>query len=336
MTYFIIGGSNSIFKDGWVSGFAGQVSEPCVNRSVGSTTTLAGLYRFLLPEGPQPGDCVIWEYALNEINHISRGYDTDIVLKNVEHLIRLCRQRGCRLAPVIFTPRREEMAETRDPYYQRLHELFAHYGVAVFDVSDAYRKAFRVDHLPAECFIDNAHYAKTPAMLGFIADGAVALARVATVPGPAEPLYTAGRALALIDGFQGDTFSNALMTIPMAKVPASIDLVSGGQIIAVYALCFTGFESGIRMELHDTGGNLKKMRFSTTHQDTSRKPLLKAISLEQAGNGDWPFSPGYQLKFFPARKGGRFYSEFRVKAELQDPVRPPPVISGVLVEVDGA
>jgi hypothetical protein len=31
-----------------------------------------------------------------------------------------------------------------------------------------------------------------------------------------------------------------------------------------------------------------------------------------------------------------FYSEFRVKTELQDPVRPPPVISGVLVELGGA
>ena len=32
--------------------------------------------------------------------------------------------------PLIFTPRREENAETRDPYYQRLRELFTHYGVA--------------------------------------------------------------------------------------------------------------------------------------------------------------------------------------------------------------
>lgn len=336
MTYFIIGGSNSIFKDGWVSLFSEQVSEPCVNRSVGATTTLTGIYRFMLPDGPATGDCVIWEYALNEINHIGRGYDPDIVLKNVEHFILLCRQRGCRLVPLIFTPRREENAETRDPYYQRLRELFTHYGVAFLDVSDAYRKAFKVDRIPADHFIDNAHYAKTPAMLGFIANGAVALAKAATVPGPADPLYTAGRTLALIDGFQEDTFSNSLLTIPVAKVPSSIDLTSGGRVIAIYALCFTGFDSGIRMELHDTGDNAKKMRFSTTHQDAGRKPLLKAISLEQAGNGDWLFSPGYQLKFFPAKKGGMFYSEFRVKTELQDPVRPPPVISGVLVELDGA
>jgi hypothetical protein len=336
MTYFIIGGSNSVFKDGWISLFSKQVSEPCANKAVGATTTLAGIYRFMLPDGPATGDCVIWEYALNEANHIGRGYDPDIVLKNVEHFILLCRQRGCRLAPLLFTLRREEMAETRSPYYQRLHELFAHYGIAVFDVSDAYRKTFKVDHIPADHFIDNAHYAKTPAMLGFIADGAVALAKAATVPGPADPLYTAGRTLALIDGFQNNTFSNSLLTIPIAKVPSSIDLTSGGRVIAIYTLCFAGFDSGIRMELHDTKGSARKMRFSTTHQDEIRKPLLRAISLEQAGKGDWSFSPGYQLKFFPATRGGMFHSEVGMKAELQDPVRPPPVISGVLVEMGGA
>lgn len=335
MTYFIIGGSNSIFKDGWVSLFSEQVSEPCVNRSVGSTTTLAGIYRFLLPDGPAADDCVIWEYALNEVNHIRRRYDADTVLKNVEHFILLCRQRGCRLAPLIFTPLREEAAPKRAGYYQKLHELFAHYGVAVFDVSTAYRQHFGVDRIPDENFQDNLHYAKTPAMLDFIADGTVALANLATIPKPTDPIYTAGRALGLIEGFQDETFGNSLMTIPVANVPASIDLTSGGRIIAIYALCFTGFDSGIRMELHDTGGEPKKMRFSTTHKDKKDIPLLKAISLEQAGKGDWPFSPGCQLKFFPARKGGAFYGETGVKTELQDPVRPPPVISGVLVEVDG-
>jgi hypothetical protein len=336
MAYFIFGGSNSIFKDGWVSLFSEQVSEPCVNRSVGGTTTLCGIYRFLLPDGPAAGDCVIWEYALNEIAHVKGRYRLEVVLKNVEHFILLCRQRGCRLAPLIFTPLREEAAPTRGRYYERLHELFAYYGVSVFDVSVEYRKRFGVDRMPDANYLDNPHYAKTPAMMGFIADGAATLIQAATVPGPASPVHTGGRSLALIDGFQDETFSNSLLTIPVANVPASVDLKSDGRIIAVYSLCFTGFDSGVRMELHDTGGNVKKLRFSTTQRNGKPIPLLKAISIEHADTDEWRFSHGYQLRFFPARKGGAFYNEPAMKHDLENPVRPPPVISGVLVEVDGA
>lgn len=335
MTFFIMGGSNSIFKDGWISRFSEQVSEPCVNRSVGATTTLSGIYRFLLPYGPSAGDCVIWEYALNEINHIGQDYATDTVLKNVEHFILLCRQRGCRLAPLIFTPRQEETAPTRGEYYERLHDLFAHYGISAFDVSVEYRKSNGVDRIPDENFQDNFHYAKTPTMLGFIADRAVALIKSATIPGPASPVYTAGRTVALIDGFQSDEFSNSLMTIPVARVPISIDLTSKGRIIAIYALCSTSFDSGIRMELHDTEGNMKKIRFSTTPKKEKPIRQLKAISIENSDTGDWRFSQSFQLKFFAALNGGIFYSDHTTKGKLENPVRPPPVISGVLVEMDG-
>lgn len=341
MAFYIIGGSNSIFRDGWVSRFAERVSDPVVNRSVGATTTLAGLFRFLMagPEGaPGEGDRVIWEYGLNEANHVARGYRRELLLKNVEHLIRLCHDRGCRFIPLIMTQRRQEQAATRDSYYQMLTDLFAHHGISAFDVSQEWRRRFGRARLPDELYVDDAHYARDPELMKFIAEGVVDLAATAGVPAAVTPLYSAGRHIGLLEGLTQDVFENSLMRVPRAKIPLEITLTGRGRVAGICTLCRGGKETGIRVQLRPDTDEMRQMRFSTTNLRDQRI-ILKSVSLENALGARWDklwrFEEGDRLRLSPARRPGDFYAEHEILTPLTAP-NPflPAHIAGVLVEYD--
>lgn len=332
MTIFVVGGSNSVFKDGWVSRFSECVGQPVRNLSIGASTTLAGLYRMILPDGPAEGDCVVWEYALNEINHIRRGYDGGTLLKNVENFIRLCQRRNIGLTPLIFTPKHQEVAPRRAPYFERLLALFAHYGIPVFDVSTEYRRRFSVSCLPDDLFEDAAHYARSGPLPEFIANGAAESIASAKVPAQQTPVYTRFRSLALLEGLHCQQFSNALLTVPIATVPQRLTTAFAGRLIGVYSLAFSGFDSGVRIELHPANGTVCAFRFSTTQQEPPRRPILKAISVEEASKEHWTFEAGDQIRCQPATQGGLFHAEYMIKRKLDAPVPPPAVLSGLLAE----
>ena len=69
-------------KTGWVSRFRAHAPD-LVNLSVGGTTSITGLFRVMTTPQIGPGDVVVWEYALNEANHIRRGRPPRLLL---EHL----------------------------------------------------------------------------------------------------------------------------------------------------------------------------------------------------------------------------------------------------------
>ncbi|WP_323716144.1 hypothetical protein [Paracoccus aminovorans] len=339
MPFYVFGGSNSIFRDGWVSSFSQQTGQPVLNRSVGATTTLTGLFRFLMPgDGDQPGegDCVLWEYALNEVNHVARGYRREMLLKNVEHLMALCRARGCRFVPLILTPLWQERAPQRDPYYQMLTDLFAHHGIVPFDVSVAWRQRNAGQRLPDALYTDSAHYTRAPELTAFIAAGVVDLVAASRVPAPVAPLHTAGRSVALVEGLAQGWHENALMRIPTAQLPLSIELNGHGRVAAVCALCHADFESGIRVQLQRDADQMRQMRFSTTNS-SHRRIILKAVSLENAlgkrWDTHWLFGPGDRLLLSPARHPGEFYAEHELRSTLTMPEQKTPArIAGVLLE----
>ena len=339
MSFYIFGGSNSIFRDGWVTSFSECVDQPIFNCSVGATTTLTGLFRFLMlgtEKGPAENDCVLWEYALNEVNHVPRGYRHEMLLKNVEHFMALCRERGCRFIPLIFTPLWQEKMPQRDPYYGMLADIFAHYGVIPFDVSQAWRQRFGVKRMLDEFYVNNPHYIRTSQLMEFISAGVADLVSTARVPAPVAPIHTEGRNVALIEGLEQDEFENSLMRVPTAQLPLSIELKQQGRVAAICALCHSDFESGIRVRLLSGTDRMRQMRFSTTNQN-ARRIILKAVSLEHAlGNrwtSHWSFTPGDRLLLSPARKPGQFYAEHELRSALTAPEHKAPArISGVLVE----
>lgn len=339
MSFYVFGGSNSIFRDGWIVGFSERVGQPVLNRSVGATTTLTGLFRFLMQgeeSTPEAGDCVIWEYALNEVNHVARGYRHEILLKNVEHLIILCRDRGCTFVPLIFTPLWQERAPRRDLYYDMLTELFAAYGVRPFDVSTAWRRHSGVPRMPDALYLNNPHYARDPQLMAFIANGAAELADMAQIPAAIAPLYTGGRHVALAMLPEHDHYENSLMRVPVARLPLSIEMMGHGRIAAICVLCQSESERGIRVQLLKAQDQMRQMRFSTTNQ-SDRRVILKAVSLENAigphWSDRWTFGPGDKLRLSPARKPGDFYAEHELREFLVAPdISAPARISGILIE----
>ena len=343
MAFYIFGGSNSIFRDGWVSCFSRRTGQPVLNRSIGATTTLTGLFRFLMSgDGAQPGegDHVIWEYALNEVNHVARGYHREMLLKNVEHLMALCRARGCRFIPLIMTPLWQEKAAQRDPYYRMLTDLFLHHGIVPFDISEAWRQQRKERRLPDALYTDSAHYAREPELMDFIAAGVADLVATARIPAMTAPLYSAGRTVTLIDGLEQDSYENSLMRVPTAQLPLSIRLDRRGRVAAICALCHADFETGIRVQLRPDSDQMRQMRFSTTN-NSHRRIILKAVSLENAlgkrWRDLWSFEPGDQLRLSAARLPGAFYAEHELRRTLTAP-RPnaPTRIAGVLVESEAS
>lgn len=341
MAFYVFGGSNSIFSDGWVSSFSQQMGQPVLNRAVGATTTLTGLFRFLMTADetqPRAGDCVLWEYALNEVIHVARGYRREMVLKNVEHLLALCRARGCRFVPLIMTPLWQERARARDPYYQMLLDLFAHYGVVPFDVSSAWRQQHWLGRLSDSLYIDSAHYARIPELMGFIANGVAELTATARVPADVAPLYAAGLGVSLIEGLEQGSYQNSLMKVPTAQLPVSSTLQGHGRVAAVCAFCHADFESGIRVQLMQGPEQMRQMRFSITNL-SAKRIILKAVSLEHAlgkrWHSHWTFGPGDQLRLSPALRPGEFYAEHELRPTLTEPSpRKPTRIAGVPVEND--
>ena len=301
----IVGGSNSRFRSGWVGNLEQTLGTEVRNLSIGATTSLTGIYRSLLDDGPKPGDTVVWEYALNEVNHIKGGYETANVLRYVEHLLRLYQRQGIRFAPVIFTPLREETADQRSSYFNQLIALFDHYGIKNFDVSPEFRSRLGVDAIPQDYFADEQHYRKIPNLMQFIADGVVQLLSKASVPSLPLPIHTGQTEIALLSPQKFKIFENSVMTVPVSIPPVRLEITFPGRLLAIMALCRPDEECGLRASISVNGKERCGFRFSATSNPAFAKPILKAISIERATDATWHIDSGETIVVAPAKIGGR-------------------------------
>lgn len=328
MSIVIIGGSNSIFRDGWISGFPSGLA--IRNLSVGATTSICGLYRALLPDGPARGDTIIWEYALNEAAHLYRGYRLKRVLKNVEHLLRLASERRCRFVPLIFTPYRDEKRPERQPYFSRVSDLFRDYGLEPVDISLALRADLGVQVLPREYYSDGMHYVRSNFMLKFIGRQVESALPDAQVPHRQSPRYSGNRVVSLLPLSPQGQFKNSIMSVPVSDVPLQIGLPAGGEILAVVCLCSPKGNHGLRARILRGDEIRSDARFSTTSK--IRMKLLKPVALENTGS--WLFRPGDTFDLRAAGRSGVFYAEQGLKRRLDTPEPSQfPSVAGVLVEI---
>ena len=329
----IYGGSNSVMHDGWVGQFAKLLDGPLINRSVGATTSLMALYRALLANDLRAGDQVVWEYALNEVNHVRRGYSLDLLLRNVGYFIDLCRSRNCRLIALIFTPRGEEMKTERDPYYASIIDIFKDRSVLTFDVSTEYRKKKQITKIPAELFDGRAHYAHDQELMLLIAKGVRDLSDAAQTADILPEQSSGGKVLQLVTDFCDSRFENSLLSIPTAKVPLHLTTLPKGQLIAIYCVCNPVGDNGIRTVLETAGRDRLAFRFSATNIRFN-KPVLKAISVENAAEKPWIFEAGDSLGFSASDRPGMFYSEHQTKKLLRTLEKNPQIaIAGLLFAI---
>lgn len=336
MTIFIVGGSNSLMKDGWVTMLARLLrSEQITNISIGATHSMTGLFRVMTRSDLRPGDTIVWEYALNEINHNQRGHRAEDLHRFLEHMLRLCARRGVKFAAAVFTPRQIEALPARPRYYDSLLQLFAEYRVPSFDVSPSWCAANRISRFPAALFKDAAHYVVEPGLMQFIARGVIGAIDCATVPAEVAPRYTGATLPLLITPPQGVPFRNAILDLTLAEIPtASFILPQGGQVLGFFALCHPAMQSGLRLTLGNgqTGG--RWIRISTTPEGNYQRPQFRAFSLPQADGGTWRCDEGDRLEVRPAEGTGRYYAEYELRPTLSAVTRPfQPSFAGALLEV---
>lgn len=337
MTIFVYGGSNTLRKDGRAALLAERhPAGGVVNRSIGAATSLMAIFRMLTnPDtGPRPGDTVIWEYALNEANHVTRGYDPEIALRNLERFIRECALRKLHLVAAIFTPRGIEQAETRLPLFGKIHQLLAEYGVASFDVSQAWRAAHSVRHMPAHLYLDNAHYSRDPDLYAFIANGVMKAIQTASVPKLPPPLR-AGHGRLQVQLFEaGSVYKNALVSVPIAPHRSVLPFDREGQIIGVAALVHPNAQCALRLELTRKGHCGSWVNISTAGIESADKTILKVFSLEAALGSAWHVEPGDSLTILPLRRVSPVYAESHTRPDLRslDATQPASFI-GVVLDV---
>lgn len=336
MTIFIYGGSNSLRKDGWAPVFAKRLEdETIVNRSIGAATSLMAIFRLLTnaETGPKPGDTLVWEYALNEVNHIRQGYDRQTMNRNVERFIRECLRRRVNLVAAIFTPRSEEWADARDPMYDDLKSMLKHYEIIDFDVSLAWRKARGAARMAKALYLDNAHYGSDAELLEFIAEGVQSAIRLARVPRDAAPLSIAADSPLVVQLATADSvYKNALISVPLAAHRSTLVLGTAGRVIGAAALVYADTRSALRLEHSRIGHAGSWLNLSTTGIGKAEKPILKVFSLEAAGAA-WDVLPGDELEILPLRRAKPIYAEYHVKANLvgMDASQPPAFI-GLVIE----
>lgn len=335
MAIFLIGGSNSLFSDGWVNYLKGHIDSEIQNLSIGASTSLVAIFRFLSEDGPAAGDTVIWEYALNEVTHETKGYPTETLLRNLERLLRLCRERGCKFAPVIMCPRVQELAEVRSEYFTLIHQLFDSYGIEYFDVSSEYRALHKIENMPADHYSDRAHYNKENVdLMEFCAAGCGRIVKTARVPKDIPPLRTAQTTMRVVNDFCDATFGNRLLQLPVATLPVDFKAGIAGKLIGAITLCFPDEDSGVLVRVKNPDQDNQRLRFSTMRRPDVNKPMVKAICLENIRHGDWQVSVNSEINMTAAKRPGFYYAEPALKAKLKNPKKAPNTkIAGLVIEV---
>lgn len=319
MSNFVVGGSNSIFGNGWTSHIGAFT-----NLSVGANTTLCGTYRCLLDSGPKRGDTIIWEYGLNEIVHCRVLYDHRVVIRNLEEFLRLASFEGWKVLPLMLIPRREAR-EGLPAYYDEALRLFARYGLKVIEPNQVLHRSF--DRVDENIYSDPVHYLRRDDITGIIGRMVADRLNDVAIPDASTCLQTTGTP-ELIEFPTGSVFENSIMSIPLARMPLRIRLSGRGAIRSLITLCRPGLLTGIRMRLTRGSEVVADARISTACKQD--KTLLKAMNLDNVG--DWSFEPGDVLAIRYIDLGGWLYAEQGLKKKV-DPAIIPSVdtLAGVIL-----
>lgn len=309
MRFVVSGGSNSILRRGWVGQFAARVPDIIdINISVGAATSSMGLARTLTAAQLQPGDAFIWEYALNDQNHIDqKGNDPDTLLRHCELALRHAITAGAQPFAIVLTSASHAFGGADQPgsnaaiaYRRDLLALFRHYGVPTYDVmTDVPKRLGR--SLAQTDYSDPDHIDPEGPVTADVVNWLAASVRKATGPLPMlKGLRADERHLAICDSaFEGGTrgeFSNALIYLPVwsvAEPPSALRWQnSTGQRVEVQGfIMLAQRESGI---LRVTVGT-DQILVSTSLKSADKTTLVRFLSLSAASGRRFRLDPGEEL-----------------------------------------
>lgn len=233
----IIGGSNSLLRDGWVDSLKRLHPSPerIVNLSIGAATTAMGLFRLLSSDGLPKDPVIIWEYSLNESNYFTFGQTPELLLRHTSWLFEICARRGYRVLPVILYNQDEADRPDLNLYRQRLAQLLESLGLRPLDANHLRQGDFSsigIDQL----YRDNPHYATDTGFLHALAEKVLATAPEATVPhrDPSGGFAGLNLGIAIPDSVAARPFSNRILSCDMFPLDAGLSVPLRGRLLACY------------------------------------------------------------------------------------------------------
>lgn len=288
MRVVISGGSNSVRKRGWTADLVRRLpaETAVVNLSVGASTSTMGAWRVMTVGGLGPGDVLVWEYAVNDRNHIGKsGTTAATLLRHVEHVICAVRDADARMLAVGLVSQRQATGGD-DSYLVALRELFGHYGVPFFDACAAVPGS----PLGPADFDDPNHVAVGGRVIVATVEW---VAQHLTEPpagkiGAVPPLLREGRRLVILDQFRPDkieNFRNSLLDLAVRRVPggkSGLTVANGlSGPVEVQGLAILAERRGGVLRIV-TGGKVRHVATGLGDHD-GKGTLLRFLSMEAAG-----------------------------------------------------
>lgn len=253
MPMMVLGGSNSLLSGGWVNLLRREFSAlaDVRNLSIGACTTAMGLYRFLsTPDRPAEAP-VLWEYGVNEYNHLNGGLPLDALLYHVEWLIQFCIRERRPLVPVLMR-NRPQVGRVDDPYILALRKLFASYKVPVLDV-DALLMVVARGHVDLNTwYSDDAHYRVDGPLPGRVAEQALmqVIQTRPPVQNPERAAHFEDRDLTLLapQNAPRQLFDNSILSAPYVPFQDNPEVSLEGRALAAI-LVTSGSAPAVEIDL---------------------------------------------------------------------------------------
>lgn len=171
MNIVVIGGSNSLLKEGYLTHLAQALPAARIRQlSVGATSTLAAIGRLFDTAGEQEPDVILYEYSINDAGHFAWRPDGDRSWMLAFHLLVKAAVRlypNAVLVPLVFAMRRSAPLSLHDPFYDLQINTFAALRLPFIDMRSWLGQRFAGDP-PAWLYGDEAHYSApdATAMIG--------------------------------------------------------------------------------------------------------------------------------------------------------------------------
>lgn len=280
----ILGGSNSMMANGWVQRLAAAVPSGFVveNRSIGACTSFMGIFRFLTAPDWQPGDVVVWEYAINEFSFTSHmNLPFHVALEDLSWLVHLCEARGLCFLPVVMQTKCQAARTDRDPYLTRLFEFFHDCGIDPVDCARLAAQDAFAARPGLDLYQDPVHYRLDTGFTDLVAETVAARLEHLRPLGPVRhERVEAKRAqkLDVITGFTGDglrRFENSRLSLDYHRYSAGCQADCRG-IVKGAIVVSTPYGAGVT--LHHDG--VATTTFATQCADWSKGPILLQMSFD--------------------------------------------------------
>lgn len=234
---FVVGGSNSLLGGGWVSEFRKSHGErySITNLSIGAATSLIGIYRLLRGE-ISDGSTVIWEYALNESNHLNSGQSLESLLYHFDWLLELCSRRHIKVLPLVFWTRPEHLGGVENSYRTQIRRRIEDAGLRAIDAWPMLLNfAQERDQTVGSLFRDDMHYSPDSGFLTRISQAVAEKIDTAAVPRGGADFDGKDLALCAPEG-ASERFVSSAFTSETYDLNGRLEMPATGWLLASFVI----------------------------------------------------------------------------------------------------